>query len=151
MVSQVVTFEESLAMKWLGWISLPVLAMTSLVMGVMTPAQGQKPALAMLDQLIDGRWELRDRGDKQHVERLCLKRGDSLIQLRHPALGCERLIVEDSPNSVTVQYTCHGQGYGRTHIRRETNQLVQIETQGIAGGLPFDFAAEGRRTGDCPA
>ena len=27
---------------------------------------------------------------------------------------------------VTVQYTCRGRGYGRTHIRRETNRLVQI-------------------------
>ncbi len=138
-------------MKKLGWIALSALVMTGVTAGIDSPAQGQKPSLVMLDQLVDGRWELRARGEKQHVERLCLKRGDSLIQLRHPAMGCERLIVEDSPNSVTVQYTCRGQGYGRTHIRRETNQLVQIETQGIAGGLPFDFAAEGRRTGDCPA
>jgi hypothetical protein len=42
-----------------------------------------------------------------------------------------------------------GQGYGRTQIRRETDGLVQIDSQGIVNGLPFAFSAEGRRTGDC--
>ena len=50
-----------------------------------------------------------------------------------------------------MQYTCRGRGYGRTHIRRETGRLVQIESQGIVDGLPFDFVAEGRRIGECPA
>jgi predicted subunit of tRNA(5-methylaminomethyl-2-thiouridylate) methyltransferase len=59
------------------------------------------------------------------------------------------LVVEDRADQVTVQYTCRGRGYGRTTIRRETGRLVQIQTQGIAEGLPFDFAAEARRMGDC--
>ena len=74
-----------------------------------------------------------------------------LIQLRHPAAACDRLVVDDGASEVTVQYTCRGRGYGRTHIRRETNRLVQIDSQGIAEGLPFSFAAEARRIGDCPA
>lgn len=111
---------------------------------------GQKRSLAMLDSLVDGRWELRVRGDRASAQRICLRDGRGLIQLRHAELNCARTIVEDGPEAVTVQYTCHGQGYGRTHIRRETPQLVQLETQGVAGGLPYDFAAEGRRIGDCP-
>ncbi|WP_374529596.1 DUF3617 domain-containing protein [Novosphingobium sp.] len=104
----------------------------------------------MLDQLDSGRWELRSREPGAATERLCLPNGRRLIQLRHPGSDCDRFIVQDSPNEVTVQYTCRGRGYGRTHIRRETNRLVQIETQGIAEGLPFDFSAEARRVGDCP-
>ena len=50
-----------------------------------------------------------------------------------------------------VQYTCRGKGYGRTQIRRESNRLVQIDSQGIADGLPFSFSAEARRVGDCAA
>ena len=42
-----------------------------------------------------------------------------------------------------------GDGYGRTHIRKETNALVQIDSQGIAGGKPFQFTAEARQTGRC--
>ena len=115
------------------------------------PANGQRPALTMLDQLDRGKWEVRLRDGSRTVYPLCLDSGRRLIQLRHPQSLCDRVVVDDQANAVTVQYTCRGQGYGRTSIRRENNRLVQIETQGIAEGLPFDFLAEARRTGDCPA
>jgi hypothetical protein len=115
------------------------------------PAAGQRSSLAMLDQIEAGRWEIRMRDGTRRTYPLCVENGRRLLQLRHEAQNCDRLIVEDNPDSVTVQYTCRGRGYGRTSIRRETNQLVQIQTQGIAEGLPFDFAAEARRTGNCGA
>lgn len=128
----------------------PVVAALLLATLGVSPATGQRRPLTMLDQLVEGRWELRLRGgDRRQVERICLRDGRGLIQLRHPEQPCDRLVVEDSPSSVTVQYTCRGRGYGRTHIRMESDQLVQLESQGIAGGLPFDFAAEGRRVGGC--
>ena len=65
------------------------------------PAMGQRPALAMLDQLDAGRWELRMR-DGGPVERICLPNAQRLIQLRHPGDACERLIVTDDPTEVTV-------------------------------------------------
>jgi len=113
------------------------------------PASGQRQSLAMLDQLESGRWELRSRDTRAASEQICLRDGRRLIQLRHPASACDRLIVSDGPGEVTVQYTCRGRGFGRTHIRRETGRLVQIESQGILDGLPFDVVAEGRRIGDC--
>ncbi|MCT2399191.1 hypothetical protein [Novosphingobium mangrovi (ex Huang et al. 2023)] len=116
---------------------------------VAVPAYGQKPELGMLDQLDHGEWVLRERGDGGTTHRLCVDNGRKLIQLRHPGLACNRVVVVDAPNQVTVQYTCRGRGYGRTHIRRETNDLIQIDSQGIVDGLPFSFAAEGRRVGDC--
>ncbi|MFM6933412.1 MAG: hypothetical protein ACKOUT_14360 [Novosphingobium sp.] len=128
----------------------PVLAVLLLATLSAAPASGQRRPLTMLDQLVEGRWELRLRGaDRRQIERICLRDGRGLIQLRHPEQPCDRLVVEDSPTSVTVQYTCRGRGYGRTHIRMESDELVQLESQGIAGGLPFDFAAEGRRVGGC--
>lgn len=115
------------------------------------PAGGQKQSLAMLDQLDAGRWELRVRNDGTEVQRLCVNNGRRFIQLRHPDAACERFVVEDGPSAVTVQYTCRGKGYGRTAIRRETSRLVQIQSQGIVGGLPFEFSAEARRVGTCGA
>jgi hypothetical protein len=115
------------------------------------PAVGQRSSLAMLDQIEQGRWEIRMRDGTRRTYPLCVDNGRKLLQLRHEAQNCDRLVIEDNPNAVTVQYTCRGSGYGRTSIRRETNQLVQIQTQGIAQGLPFDFAAEARRTGNCGA
>lgn len=124
------------------------MAMAGLLIAFSAPATGQRPALAMLNDLDAGRWELRVRDDGS-VERICLPNVKRLIQLRHPADACDRLIVTDAASEVTVQYTCRGRGYGRTHIRRETNRLIQLDTQGIADGLPFAFAAEARRVGDC--
>lgn len=113
------------------------------------PALGVKPPLGMLDQLEKGRWELRVREEGGSIQRLCLNDARRLIQLRHPTANCERLVVVDEASQVTVQYTCRGQGYGRTTIRRESGRLVQIDSQGIADGLPFAFAAEARRVGEC--
>lgn len=112
-------------------------------------AQGGGPSLAMLDRLEAGRWEIRLREPGNPSERMCIANGRRLIQLRHQDATCERYVIQDAPNDVVVQYTCRGKGYGRTHIRRETSRLVQIDSQGIAEGLPFEFSAEARRVGDC--
>ncbi|WP_084384745.1 hypothetical protein [Novosphingobium naphthalenivorans] len=103
----------------------------------------------MLDQLETGAWELRERGEGGAVHNLCLDNGRKLIQLRHRGVACTQVVVDDKPNEVTVQYTCKGRGYGRTRVRRESNGLVQIDSQGIENGLPFSFSAEGRKVGAC--
>lgn len=113
------------------------------------PAGAQRPSMQMLGRLDAGRWELRPR-DGSMPRQICLGEDRRrLVQVRHPGLACDRMVLEDRPDALTVQYTCRGRGYGRTHLRRETSQLIQIETQGIADGLPFELAAEGRRIGDC--
>ncbi len=111
-------------------------------------AQAPGGGLQMLSQLERGRWEIRVRGERS-VQSLCIGDQRRLIQLRHPDLPCERLVLEDNASSVTVQYICRGHGYGRTHIRRESAQLIQMESQGIAEGLPFEISAEGRRVSGC--
>jgi len=105
--------------------------------------------VAMLGKLEDGDWELRLREAPGEPRHLCLSDARKLIQLRHPGQNCRSVVVEDTADAVTVQYTCRGRGYGRTHIRRESDSLVQIDSQGIAGGSPFAFAAEARRVGPC--
>ena len=105
-------------------------------------------SLAMLDSLDSGGWEVRFR-DGSPARRICVRTGRELIQLRHPEGDCNRFVIEDEAGTVTVQYTCRGNGYGRTHIRKESSSLVQLDSQGIAGGKPFQFTAEARRTGTC--
>lgn len=125
--------------------TLPLAALVALAV----PASGQKQSLAMLDQLDHGGWELRERGGDGTVRNICLDSGRKLIQLRHPGVACSSIVIQDRPDEVTVQYTCRGQGYGRTHIRRETNTLIQLDSQGLVNGLPFSFTAEGRKVGAC--
>lgn len=120
------------------WASLAGLALPGAV------ALAQRAQLDGLAHLEPGLWEVRSRDRAQPPEQICIRDGRQLIQLRHRRQNCERFVVADRPNDMTIQYTCHGQGYGRTDIHRSSNRLVQIETQGIADGLPFHFAAEAR-------
>lgn len=123
-----------------------VLALSLLGGGAALAAQGD--TLAMLAKLQRGQWSVVSR-DGGPSRTMCLGDAAQLVQLRHAGSACSRYVVEDATDKVTVQYTCKGNGYGRTSIRKETNTLVQIESQGIAGGLPFQFEAEARRTGAC--
>ncbi|WP_292943150.1 hypothetical protein [Novosphingobium sp.] len=109
----------------------------------------QRPSLAMLDQLQPGQWEVRDRDLAGGRSRLCIESGRRLIQIRHMREVCRSFTVQDTADTVTVHYTCPGNGYGQTSVRYESAQLVQLETQGIAHGLPFNFRAEVRRIGTC--
>ena len=104
--------------------------------------------LAMLDGLTKGAWNLRIRDDGSQRQ-VCLRTGREFIQLRHREPGCSRFVVRDGADEVVVQYTCRGNGYGRTSIRREGSSLVQIRSQGIQSGTPFSFSAEARHVGSC--
>lgn len=120
----------------------------ALLVAFALPALAQSDSFAMLTSLTKGEWTITFR-DGSPARKVCLRDGMELIQIRHTGSNCSRYVVEDGPSKVTVQYTCRGNGYGRTNIRRETASLVQIQSQGIAGGLPFQFDAEARRTGTC--
>ncbi len=112
------------------------------------PASAQAPGLAMLNSLDRGGWTLNLRNSDRDT-RICVRTGREFIQLRHRQPGCEQFVVEDGPTQVTVQYTCRGNGYGRTTIRKEGSALVQVRSQGIQGGTPFSLEGEARRTGSC--
>lgn len=118
-------------------------------LGIATlPVAAQAPELAMLSGLQKGGWTLALRGDGSE-RRICVRTGREFIQLRHDQAGCSRFIVEDGPSQVTVQYTCRGNGYGRTTIRQEGRGIVQISSQGIHGGSPFSIEGEARHRGPC--
>ncbi len=108
----------------------------------------QGPALAMLDRLEPGLWEVRARDSADTVQ-ICVDNGRKLIQIRHRREACRRLVVDDTAAMVTVHYTCPANGYGHTRVRFENSRLAQLETQGIDKGLPFNFVAEARRIGAC--
>jgi len=123
-------------------------AIGMIALGLALPVAAQTAGLDMLSGLAKGEWTIKHR-DGSADQKICVRTGQELIQLRHTENGCSRFVVEDASNRVTVQYTCPGNGYGRTDIRKETGSLVQIESQGISSGLPFQLAGEARRTGSC--
>lgn len=132
------------ARKWLAVIAGVALATGAAV----AHGQAQPKHPVVFDSLQKGEWTVRFR-DGSPARKICLRSGEELIQLQHQERNCSRFVVDDAPGLTTVQYTCRGNGYGRTSVRRETATLAQIESQGIAGGLPFHLVAEARRTGSC--
>ena len=116
--------------------------------GLAAPLAAQGGATALFGELRLGAWEIRERGEDR-ARRVCLRSERDLVQLRHRGQTCRRIVIDDSRATATVQYSCTGNGYGRTQIRRESSDLVQLRSDGIEGGSPFSFEAEGRRVGDC--
>ena len=139
---------RSMTLSAAGGARLLAAAAGLCALGLLAPAAAQGPSLAMLGTLDDGQWELRFR-DGRPSKRICVRSGLELIQIQHRGTPCSRFVVEDGTTAVTVQYTCRGDGYGRTTLRKENSHLVQLDSQGIAGGLPFEFSAEARRAGAC--
>jgi hypothetical protein len=125
-----------------------IAALTGAALWLGVPALAQSNGLALLGTLTKGEWTIKYR-DGSPERRICVRKGEEFIQLKHKQTDCNRFVVEDSAARVTVQYTCPGNGYGRTSIRRETPSLIQLESQGIVDGMPFQIAAEARRTGTC--
>ncbi len=105
--------------------------------------------MALLDSLDRGSWQLRPTGGSVPTAKICLGTSQNLTQIQHSGLACEQYVLHSSPDSLTVSYTCAGHGQGLTIIRKETNRIIHIQSQGIRNNAPFSLSAEGRRTGPC--
>lgn len=105
----------------------------------------------LLQQLDKGMWQFRPLGGSSAagVAQLCVTDSKQLAQIQHGNSACSQLVVKSSPTSVTISYSCRGSGQGLTTIRRETDRLIQIQSQGIRNNAPFSFSVEARRTGSC--
>lgn len=116
--------------------------------GTVGAAPAQAPGLKVLAQIEPGRWQLTER-DSKAARTVCVSDPRILIQLHHGAAQCSRFIIDNQAETGTVHYTCSGAGHGRTTLAVETPRLVQIQTQGLANGLPFQSEIEARRLGGC--
>ncbi|MGJ3647241.1 DUF3617 domain-containing protein [Sphingomonas sp. GlSt437] len=107
------------------------------------------PMLAVMRAIEPGQWELREVGSSAAPHLMCLISADQLIQLRHATASCTRYVVEDKPETATVNYNCQGAGSGRTTISIDTPRQFRLQTQGIAQAAPFDLDYAGKRVGAC--
>jgi len=120
-----------------------------LAVPVLAAAVSRTPIVAF-NRLQPGAWQLRAL-DGSPPRRICLADGDELIQLGHPGAACSRFVLTNETGLATIHYTCTGHGYGRTTVKVETPQLVQVDSQGLIDRSPFQVTYEGRRVGDCGA
>lgn len=116
--------------------------------GIFLPVALQAGDTAILEDVTHGAWELRNRENGSR-QRICLRTGWELVQLRHRQPDCSRYVIRDDAPVTIVHYTCPGNGYGRTTIRRETKGLLQVESQGIHKERPFSITAEATHVGSC--
>ncbi|WP_404334365.1 DUF3617 domain-containing protein [Sphingomonas sp. MMS12-HWE2-04] len=122
--------------------------MGALLVGGIGGASAQRPGVpAALAGLESGQWELK--APEGETRKICLGSRAALIQLLHPNLQCDHVLMDNSPRSATIRYTCTGHGNGRTVISTETPRLISIQTQGVIDGAPFAAEFEGRRVGAC--
>jgi hypothetical protein len=120
--------------------------------GIGTIAFAQGGDLSLLESLERGMWQLRAVGGGPSgapVSQICVGDASRLTQLQHGSTACDQYVVRSSPTAVTVSYSCKGQGQGLTTIRKESNRLIHIQSQGIRNNSPFSFSVEGRKTGAC--
>jgi hypothetical protein len=131
---------------------LLVCGLASLCVGSSSAAFVQGDGLDLLSSLDRGMWQLRGVGggpSKAAASKICLGEAARLIQIQHGETPCNRFIVRSAANSLTVSYSCRGQGQGLTTIRKESNRLIHIDSQGIKDNAPFSFSVEGRHSGSC--
>ena len=123
-----------------------------LVAGTATLAVAQSSGSALLNSLEKGLWELRAVGGgtrRAAQSRLCLGSASKLVQIQHGSAECSQRILRTEADRVTVSYSCPGLGQGITTIRKESNRLIHIDSQGVRNGSPFNFSVEGRLNGRC--
>ncbi|MEG3150170.1 hypothetical protein U1769_09750 [Sphingomonas sp. ZT3P38] len=120
-----------------------------LAAGLGTAAPARAPQLGVLTRIEVGQWQLKEGDATAAARSLCVTDPAVLLQLGHPGAQCSRFVIADAPDGATVHYTCPGAGHGRTTITLETPRLLHLQTQGIAGGGPFDMDYEARRVGAC--
>ena len=116
---------------------------------LMAAGPAQRAADALLARVPPGRWQLHEIGSPAPPRSICVAEAQQLMQLRHGGGACARFVIAADARAATVHYTCPGAGNGRTTLTLEEPSLLRIETQGIAGGQPFDMNLEARRTGPC--
>ena len=97
-----------------------------------------------------GLWEISGAPGLTAPVRQCIADVALLAQFEHRDRNCSREIVNDSPGSTLIQYSCGSAGFGRSQVDVVTPRSLRISTQGISGNLPFNYVILARRIGDCP-
>ena len=107
----------------------------------------QAESLAALRAVERGQWQLKAATGR--TRKLCLTKPAALLQLQHGTVQCQHFVMENTPRSATIRYTCAGHGHGRTTLTVETGKLLNLETQGVVDGAPFAEQYEARLLGAC--
>ena len=117
---------------------------------IAAPGVGSQASRTPLSSVQAGRWQLQDLDNRDATpRRICIANPQELLQVEHAGAACSRMVVSADAKRMTVHYTCAGEGFGQTNVRFVSANVVRIDTQGIAGGRPFNYRFDARRVGGC--
>lgn len=105
---------------------------------------------SLFDQAQPGLWEISGAPGLKAPVRQCLADLTPLARFEHRTSNCTAKVSGQSPTSASVDYSCGGAGFGHTQVELLTPRALRISTQGISGGLPFNYVLQARRVDDCP-
>jgi|SRR5579884_1278268 len=105
---------------------------------------------AALSKTQPGLWEISGAPGSSTPIRQCVSQIVALARFEHRANACNSTILKDQGSSTAIDYDCGGAGFGHSQIDVITPRSLRISTQGISGGLPFNYVLQARRVDDCP-
>lgn len=103
-----------------------------------------------LSQTLPGLWEISGAPGSSTPIRQCVSEITALARFEHRASACSTRILRDGGTFTAIDYSCGGAGFGHSEIDVITPRSLRISTQGISGGLPFNYVLQARRVDDCP-
>lgn len=124
-----------------------ILSAAALSAALALAAEAQSNALG---QAQPGIWEISGAPGTRAPVRQCIGDIAALARYEHRSSACRARVLADADASTTIEYSCGGAGFGHTEVEVLTPRSLRISTQGISGGLPFNYVLQARRVDDCP-
>lgn len=104
-----------------------------------------------LAQVQPGLWEIQGVPEVAGVIRQCVADISVLARFEHRSRNCNMRTSRDAGNVTQIDYSCGQAEFGHSDVSVVTPRALRIATQGISGGLPFNYVLQARRVGECTA
>jgi hypothetical protein len=126
---------------------LPLLASAGI--GVIALSAAAQPSA--LAQVQPGLWEISGVPGAAAPVRQCVMDVVVLARFEHRAKACSAKTLRDAGTMAEIDYSCGGAGFGHSEVTLLTPRSLRVGTQGISGGLPFNYVLQAHRIADCPS
>jgi len=97
-----------------------------------------------------GLWEISGVLGVRAPLHQCIADVAVFARFEHRSNSCSAKLLRDAGSSSEIDYSCGGAGFGHSQVDVITPRSLRISTQGISGGLPFNYVIQARRIDDCP-
>lgn len=114
-------------------------------------ALGAAQPIGLLGKVQPGLWEIDGMPEASEPVKQCITDVAALARYEHRAKTCTAKTIRDNGTISAVEYSCGASEFGHSEVELLTPRSLKISTQGISGGMPFNYVLQAHRLGDCPA